>query len=260
LNKQLIWITLLISLPATATVEFKTLSTQIYSEAAYLDKEDVLVNSSRLTTQFKTNEKFSILGEAGDEYAVDNKTKDPYLYSHIFVGLGWRFNLGSQSYFQMTYRKKRHPEVKDQTQEIYSSSDLRMLAVSSGTLFSHSVAKETRSFGEYYGEGVFTQSETKNAIAAAYLRSGLEKKLANPLALRVFAEAFVNKDSYGYYYNNKSDIKITTALNLYHAPFGATLNYSRIAYWYDAAKYDEKTPYPIKGYSNRILLTVGGEI
>ncbi len=231
----------------------------LYTEQAFLGRESVVQQSTRLRLYENSGTVFLPYGLVGSELMMSGLTADPLDAggSYAYGGAGFRIQRGPFNWFNEArgrafYKNAPNPQNTQETLDVRSIIVLNHIVekpLATGSSFSFVF--------EPYMEILYTSADFNNVISAGWLRTGLRYRADKSVALDLLAEPFATFDRVRHFFNNRAELKPTVRLLVNGPNFSGSLLVSYLWNTYFERGDFDNNPYKNRGQGMRVLAVFG---
>ena len=231
----------------------------LYTEQAFLGRESVVQQSTRLRVYENSGSGAHPYGLFGSELMMSGLTDNPLDPggSYAYGGAGFRFFRGPFNWFNEVRGRafyKSAPNVKN-TQELI---DIRSLIVLNHFLeVPLAESSDLRFIFEPYLEMLYTSADFNNVIGSGYVRTGLRYHIDKGVALDLLAEPFATFDRVRHFFNNRTELKPTVRFQVNGPGLSGSLLVSYLWNSYFDRGDFEVNPYKNRNQGMRVLAVFG---
>ncbi len=253
------WLGLLSVLLLTNSANGMNLLPELYTEQAFLARESVVQQTTRVRVFETTGEQFRPYFSAGSELMSGGASATTLDIggSYGYGGVGLRFRRSNFQWFNEV-RARGFYTYKPNSLNRQELVDVRSLIVLAHLLEVPLAEGSQFSFLlEPYFELLYTSADFHNVISAGYVRTGMRYRFSRNIALDMFAEPYATFDRVHHFFNNRSDIKPTIRLTINSDSISGSLLVSYLwNHYFDVGNF-EPNPYVNKNEGMRILAVLG---
>lgn len=253
------WLGLLTVLILSNSAIGMNLLPELYTEQAFLARESVVQQTTRLRLFESTLERFRPYVTAGSEMMSGgpNATTLDIGGSYAYGGIGLRIGRPNFQWFN-ELRGRAFYTYRPSALNSQEALDYRSLIVLSHQVVAPLASGSDFSFlFEPYMEILYTSGDFNNVISAGYARTGVRYRLNPQMVLDAYVEPYAVFDRVRHFYNNRADIKPTLRFMVNSSTVGGALMVSYLwNKYFDRGDFDPN-PYRYKNEGMRVLAVLG---
>ena len=250
------WLAVITVLILSNSLNAMNLLPDLYTEQAFLARENVVQQTTRLRLFETSQERVRPYLTAGSELmtAGSGSSSLDTGGSYAYAGGGVRLGRGAFQWLNEV-RVRGFYKSRPNTRETF---DVRSLIVLAHLLEAPLLSGSAFAFlFEPYFELLYTSADLNNVISAGYIRTGVRYRLDKSVAMDLFLEPYATFDRVHHFYNNRADIKPTFRLQLNSGTIGGSLLISYLwNSYFDRGDLDVN-PYRLRNEGVRVLAVVG---